>query len=413
MDRQRLNFQEFGALDNESLRSVNESIVLNLIREKQPISRVELAGLTNLKESTISSIAKSLLDEDLIYEADLGNSSGGRKPRMLRINGNRCVGIGIDVGIRETVIGLGNFNGEILYKKILRTHSDPHRFVPRLVEEIDATIRRTVPSGVKMEGLGISLPGLLDRSKGTIIYSANLDWREVELGAALRRTFDYEMMFEDNVNSAALAEIWFGSPGGLKEYHLVNLVVNEGLGAGLIIGGRLYRGSALGAGQFGHVSIDPNGPVCGCGNRGCWELYGSDTATIKRYLKAIGSGGDSNSLTVAELGRRASKGDRLAVRVIRETGEYLGIGLAVLVNTLNPELIVLDGEIGQSWALIEPEVWRALRVRALGQNLKSLRIKPSSMNENPCLLGALSLVICRRFSVPRRSRPVDANAVTT
>ena len=397
---QRFNPNDFGALDNESLRSVNESIVLNLIRERQPISRVGLARLTHLKQSTITSIANSLLGEDLVYEADLGDSSGGRKPRMLRINGNRSIAIGIHVGVQKTEIGLGNFNGEILAQCAIDTSKDPRRLLTQLIEQIDGLMRQHPVPGARMEGIGVSLPGLIDQSLGKIIYSANLGWRDVEVGAFLRQHYDFDLVFEDDVRSLGLAEIWFGSLSSLRQYHAINVSVNEGIGTAIIIGGHLYRGASLGAGQFGHVSLVPNGAVCGCGNRGCWELYASDTATVDRYLRYSGASQDVARPTVGELNDRAAGGDQAALRAIRKTGKYLGMGIAILVNALDPEMIVIQGEIKRAWNLIEPEIWNVIRARALARNYSSLRLEPSSMEVNPSLIGAISQVICRRFAVP-------------
>src|ERR1035437_2605056 len=401
---QRFNPNDFGALDNESLRSVNESIVLNLIRERQPISRVDLARLTHLKQSTISSIINSLLGEHLVYEADLGDSSGGRKPRMLRINGNRSVAIGIHVGVRNTEIALGNFNGEILASCAIRTGKDPCQLLPRLPERIDGLLRQhDIPAG-RMDGIGVSLPGLLDRSVGKIIYSANLGWRNIEVGAYLRQYCDCDFVFEDDVPSAALAEIWLGALATLRQYHIRNVTVNEGVGTAIIIGGPLYRGASLGAGQFGHVSLFPGGPVCDCGNRGCWELYASNTATVDRYLRYSSNGQHIARPTVAELADRVADGDEAAIRAIRKAGHYLGMGLAILVNALDPEMIVIHGEINRAWNVIEHEIWDVIRARALARNYSSLRLEPSSLKANPSLMGAISLVICRRFAVPHRPK---------
>lgn len=401
----RPNFNEFGALDSESLRSVNESLVLNLIRERQPISRVELARLTHLKESTISSITRILIDEGLVFETDLGASSGGRRPRMLRINANRSMALGVDVGVRRTAIAISNFNGEILAKTTFPTGPEPRAFLSRLSDGISSMIHSHVPTSVRLEGIGLSLPGLLDRVAGTIVYSANLDWRDVAVGSTLRRRFTCDLVFEDNVRTSGLAHIWFGSLGELRLSHVLNLVVNEGIGAAIIIGGHLYPGATLGAGQFGHMSLDPRGPQCACGNRGCWELYASDTATLRRYAKYTGA---SRCLSnMAELIDRASQRDPAALRAIRSTGEYLGVGIALLVNTLNPEMIVIDGEISRCWEIIEPEMWAVIQAKALAPSVKVLRLRPSPIKESSSLVGAISLMVCRRFAVSRRGKAVE------
>jgi len=404
MDLRRPSLSDFGVLDNEALRSVNQTIVLNVIREKQPISRADLARITRLKESTISSIAKRLIGEGLIYEANLGDSSGGRRPRMLRINGDRSAALGVHIAPQQTLIATSNFSGKILRQRTIRTDSDPERFLPRLAEEISRSLHSDLPAGLKCEGIGVSMPGLMDRSQGKIIYSANLDWREVEVGAYLRHRFGHDIMFEDNVRCAGLAEIWFGSLTRLAPSHMINLLIDEGLGTAIIIGGHLYRGATLGAGQFGHVSIDPSGPRCRCGNLGCWESFASNTATINRYLQARGVSGAATSILFSKLVALARESDQDALLALQKTGEYLGIGIALLVNGLNPEMVIVSGEISRAWDLIEPEIWRNLRIRALAGNLNSMKLQPSSIEENPSLMGAISLVICRRFALPPPGR---------
>ncbi|MCX6622479.1 MAG: ROK family protein, partial [Acidobacteria bacterium] len=257
---QHFLLEQFSGLNSESLRSVNELIVLNLIRHRQGISRADIARSTGLKESTISSISRTLLEEGLLYEAEIMDSSGGRRPQNLRINGNRCSCLAIDLGVRETTIAVSNFTGELLHTVSFPTDSDPDRYLRQLASELESVLGKHVPPGIPVEGCGISVPGLLDRASGRILYSANLEWRDVAIGDAVRRVFPGNVLFEDNVRSAGLAETWFGSFEEVDHRHLISLVVNEGIGAAIIIGGHLYRGSTFGAGQFGHVSLNPEGP---------------------------------------------------------------------------------------------------------------------------------------------------------
>ncbi len=401
---QRISRHDVAALDNQDLRWANESVVLNLIRERQPISRADLARLTQLQESTICSIVKALIEEDLVCEAALGDSSGGRRPTMLRIRADRSMVIGVDLGYPETTIGVSRFNGELVYKRKFRIRQDPLHGQIQLADEIRRVLKSRVPPEVRVEGIGISVPGVIEPREGRIIYSSVLDWHDVALGDALRQRLDHELIFEESVRAAGIAEIWFGSLGTLKEYHVVNVLVKQGLGAALIVGGHLYRGANLGAGQFGHVSLDPNGPPCGCGNRGCWERYVCDSVTVERYLLSVGGRQAGRPPTVAELAAKASEGDQAAAEALRETARYLGMGLAILVNGLNPEVILIDGEISQAWDLIEPALRQALEPRCLSTNLKSLQLRPSPL-QNPCLMGAISLVLWRRFNLPRRALP--------
>jgi predicted NBD/HSP70 family sugar kinase len=395
-------FRQFGALNSESLRSVNEVIVLNLIRERQPISRTELAGISGLKESTISSITKTLSEEELIYEANLGNSSGGRKPRMLRILGTRSLAIGVHVAIPQTTVALSNFSGEILIKTRFETNATPSRFLTQLIEELHSILRSAAAFGTRIDGVGFSLPGLLDRTAGKIVYASNLEWKNVDIGSAIRREFELDLLFEDNVRATGLAEIWFGDAGNIDEHHWINLIVDEGIGTAIVIDGQLYGGATFGAGQFGHVSLIPTGPVCHCGNRGCWEVYASNLATVRRYL-SYSKTAETPLPSVSDIVRLAHQGNSAALRAITTTAGYLGMGIAMLVNAFNPGLILLDGEIGLAWPLIEAEIWRAIRARALATNYEHLRMRTSTLTEDPSLLGAISLVLCRRFMLPTRN----------
>jgi predicted NBD/HSP70 family sugar kinase len=346
---------------------------------------------------------KSLIEEGLVYEFALGESSGGRKPKMLRLNSDYSLAIGVDFGLLETTIGLGNTNGEILAKKIFLTDRNHGIFLPRLCDEIEAFIREEVPLGMKIEGIGVSMPGITDRDKGEIVFSAYLGWKNVPLGDVLRSRFDYPMFFDDNQNTVGLAELWFSNNAALNKQHVISLLINEGVGTALIMGGHLYQGANWGAGQFGHVSLDPEGPLCHCGSKGCWEIFASDIATINRYRRYRGEAAEefTTSTTVSELSRRARSGEEEAVRAISETAKYIGMGIGILVNGINPEMIIMDGQICDSWELIEPIIWRVLHEKALALNLNSLQIRPSNIKENPSLMGAISLVLCQRFSAPK------------
>jgi N-acetylglucosamine repressor len=403
MSIRRINLNDFVTLDNTATRQVNESIVLNLVRERQPISRVDISRITNLKESTISSIVKRLLNEGLVYEFALGESSGGRKPKMLRLNSQYSLAVGIDIGFLETTIGLGNLNGEFLQKSVFLTSRTPEEFLPQLCKELDSFLREKVPSGMKIEGIGVSMPGITDRDRGEIVFAAYLGWKHVPLGALLRERFAYPIFFDDNMNAVGMAEIWFSNHAALKTNHLISVLINEGIGTAIIFGGHLYQGSNWGAGQFGHIPLDPEGPPCNCGSRGCWEAFASDLATLNRYKNQLGERGEDleTPLTVSGLARLAKNGDEAAVCAIRETARYIGMGIVILVNGLNPELIIIDGQICDSWDLIEPIIWQILREKALALNLEDLQIRPSAMKENPSLMGAISLVLCQRFAAPK------------
>jgi len=390
-----MNFNEFGGLNSGILRTVNEALVLNLVRERQPISRVAIARTTGLKESTISSIVKDLLEQNIIVETEFGDSGGGRRPLMLDLNRDRSRTIGVDLGCHRTIIGVSNFSGEVIGQVTIPTDPVPAAFLEQLANAIKRAIEEFVPAGMAIEGIGFGMPGLIDREEGRIVYAANLDWHNVAVGAYMRQHFRFDLLFEDNVRCAGLAAVWFGSLNDLKHGSAIVLVVDEGIGCALIIDGHLYRGATLGAGQAGHISIDREGTPCRCGNKGCWETLASNDATLARYNRE--SGTDLSSF--AGLTERLHAGDPVAAKVVKQTGQYLGEGIAVLANLLNPELLILDGPLTEAWEHIEPEIQAVLKRRALKENHESLILRPSPIRQNTTLSGAISLALCRNFAV--------------
>ncbi|HLV00747.1 MAG TPA: ROK family transcriptional regulator [Acidobacteriota bacterium] len=403
---QESGLTRFNPINKESMRHFHESIVLNLIRDYAPISRRKLARSIGLNESTISSIVKGLVEAGLVYEDGLGKSTGGRKPRLLRLDGKRSVTVGVTIGVDKTTIALSTFAGRIFHKTQFPTHRNPESFLSQLTQEIRRVLNYVDPEK-HIEGFGISLPGLVDTAQGKVIYSSNLNWRNVTIAGALIEEFGLtlgrDLFFEDDVRAAALAQVMFGDLKECRHGDAVSILINEGLGTGIIIGGQLYCGYNLGAGQFGHVSLQHTGPKCGCGNRGCWEVYCSDPATIQRYLSYLSKEEAETSRTIGMDGliRLARQGNSKATKALLKTATYLGRGISIVINSLNPEVIVLNGYLSKAWDLIEAEVLRVVQNRALQPNLENLRIVPSSIKENSCLIGAVSLVLSKNFVIPK------------
>lgn len=391
--------QSFGSLNNASQRSINESIILNLIRKRQPISRADLARSTRLKESTVSSIVKELLRRGMVAESGLGESAGGRRPRMLRLNGSAHRVLAIDVAAELTTLGIADLNGKLLCQSSSPTEKDPKRFLKRLVMDAESLAKDQVRPPAQLQGIGVSTLGLVDPAEGAIVYSSSLDWHDVRIGAALRRAFRQEIAFDERVRAAGRAEAWFGGLEPERARNMAVAVVREGIGCALFAGGRILWGSTMGAGQFGHVVIEPGGEPCRCGSCGCWEAYAAEPAVVRRYRSLAGCG--ETGIDAAAIAERAHEGETSAVATLRETGAYLGAGLAVLVNSMNPAAIVIESKLAKAWPLLEPEIWKMIRQRALEPNWRSLAILPSRIEGNPCLLGAVGLALERRFRAPR------------
>ncbi|HXG68052.1 MAG TPA: ROK family protein, partial [Blastocatellia bacterium] len=279
----KLNFDNLHTASKGRMRDINEVIVLNLIRDQQPISRVDITRITGLQMSTVTVITRRLMSKGLIYEQGVAPSKGGRKPRLLGLNAEKVCVFGVDIGVTETTLALSDFNGTILHREEFPTDRRPQPFLDRLLDSIERLLN-SWRDKVEFEGVGISATGIIDAARGRIIFSPNLGWQDVEIREIFSQRLGLPVHVENDARASALAEVWTGRGRHTGSENLVFVTVNEGVGSGIIVNGQLYRGSSDGAGEFGHLSLDQSGPLCNCGNRGCWELFASDRATVQRFL---------------------------------------------------------------------------------------------------------------------------------
>ena len=323
------------------VRDINQSVFLHLIRKRQPISRADIAKRTGLRPGTVSAIVNRLIKNDLVYEGTEGPSSGGRRPRNLYINAESSYVLAVDIGVIDTVFAVSDFNGRILQQKSLLTEGEPTSFIAKLADGIESLITSQYQDA-RFAAVGVSVPGLIDRDTGTVEVSPNLEWQNVPLGKMLARRLGLSVYVENDANSAAFSELWYGPVQDTNVGTLVFILVVEGLGTGLIIDGQLHVGSKLGLGGFGHMSIDPNGELCSCGRRGCWETFASERATVERFHRVTAKQG-LPLVNITDLIALANKKDEMALQSLQITAEYLGEGISNLVHGIYPETVVVGG----------------------------------------------------------------------
>jgi predicted NBD/HSP70 family sugar kinase len=405
----KINLKDFKTADHRILRDINEVIVLNIIRERQPISRVAIAEITGLEEGTVSRIIQRFLRSGLVYEKGLGSSTpvGGRKPRYVHLNPTKSCAIGVDIGAVETLLALSDLNGRLQCLRKIRNTKDPRQFVLALADEILSLVRLANPYN-ELGGIGVSLIGLVDIEEGIILEGENLGWGEyIEVGKMLRSKIqeDIPLYFENGARLSALGEIWFGTNllSGFREVVFVD--INEGVGTGIILNGQLYRGFRNGAGEFGHICIDPAGPRCSCGKYGCLEIFASDTATVRRYLEKRKMSDRSATSCEAKVDMSlilelAGRGDLIALEALKQTASYLGLGLAPIIYALNPEAIIIGGRMAEVWSMVEKQVIDSCARRVSSLYLESTRIFPSTLHTKPSLMGAVALVLAQNFAAP-------------
>ncbi|PYS89061.1 MAG: hypothetical protein DMF62_08155 [Acidobacteria bacterium] len=387
--------QDLKIVDINDIRNINQTVLLHLIRERQPISRVDIARVTGLRPGTISSIVNRLIRKGAIFEGAEGPSSGGRKPTYLNINAENAYILGIDIGVRDTAYAVSDFNGRILKQKNMITDGDPREFIEKLADEIIKLIKGEY-GRAKFAGVGVSIPGLIRRETGEVAVSPNLGWKDLPLKALLEAKLDLPVFVENDANAAAYSELWYGPLNEIKIKTLVYILVVDGLGCGLIINGELHVGSKIGMGGFGHMCIEPNGELCSCGRKGCWETLASESATIARYHRLMSNKNGSITTSMTDIIAQANRGEAKAVAAIIATAEYLGDGIASLAHGLSPESIVIGGEIAAAWSLLEPVIKERVKSQYIIPEVARIDIRPASV-QRPSLFGTIPIALQNYF----------------
>jgi predicted NBD/HSP70 family sugar kinase len=386
-------------------REINRQIVLSLVRARQPVSRADLARLMGTHRAAVSLIVNALIAEGLLFEGARGESPRGRKPMFLYINSRkRCV-LAVDIRPTRTSLMITDLLGEpVGAMSSFATVADPDTFIRTLAERATRTLEDHQALG-PCEGIGVVVPGMVDRAGDSVLFAPRLGWRNVPLRAALSKLTGLPVHIENSGRACALALVWGSGTRALPDGDVVFLSVSDGLGVGVVVRGELMRGHHNVAGEFGHVPINVEGPTCACGASGCLEAYVSNLATLSRYFGRELSPREPippelASFSVDDLIARVRSGDGKAIAALQATAHYLGCGIAALVNTIDPVKIYLSGEIMAAWDLIEPTVRQALAARALPPTAARIDLVPVPAGSHPRLRGAAALVAAPLFAAP-------------
>ncbi len=343
-----------------TIRDINRQIVLNYVREREPISRAEIARESALQRSTVSAIIDDLQNEGLVEAIGEGESTGGRPPTLLRLRTAGAIAIGVAITPTLTTIATSDLAGRVLRQQSFPTDPDPERTFSQVIDCVEQFL---APKNESIESIGVSLPGLVDPSTGIAIYIPYFKWRDLPVARILSSATGLPVTIDNDANSVALAELWFGRPEVSGE-----------------------RGAA---GEFGHMIIGTHAPVpCSCGNRDCWEAFSSERATLERYRK-MSSHPDESMVSFKELVDRALMGESEANAALVDTALCLGIGISNLIVGFSPEAVVVGGEIARAWSLVEAALKETIE-HSVRRGLPSARILASTLGNNPTLMGALS-----------------------
>jgi len=396
--------------DQAAVRKHNTATVMDVLRHHAPLSRAELATRIGLNRSTVSSIIYDLLQQGLICETELQTARMGRPGMLLTLNPQGGGAIGVEIGVDFISILLCDFLAQVLWRERIATTLGDTQDV--ILERAAALISRALTIAathhLRLMGIGVGLPGLVDLNEGKLIVAPNLRWRDVPLRALWSQRFGLPIFVENEANAAALGEYYFGVARDVKNF--LYLSAGVGLGGGIILNGQLFRGSHGYAGEIGHMTLYPNGIRCGCGKIGCWETVVGPRALIRRVQHDVENGasslvqtlvsGDLAAITVATIVEAANAGDATALAALADVAHHLGVGIANLVNIFNPSLVVLGGALNTASRFLLPTIETAFKENVLGPAQNDLRIAPSAHGADACVIGAVTLVLDEILRTP-------------
>jgi len=399
----KINPHDFKVARRGTSREINRQIALNLIRAHQPISRADLARKMNVRRGVASLLVSELLGESLIFEGAVGESVGrGRRPTFLYIDSReRCV-VGVDIRASRTFILVTDLVGRQLG---VVSSFQTSRDIDVLIPELARRIKQILADYNACEGVGVAVPGMVEPTKGRVVHAPTLAWRDVNLRDPLAAALGIPVHIENSGKACALAQLWATRSDVIASGNSVFVSVSDGVGVGIVVNGEVLRGRHNTAGEFGHVPLSIDGPKCSCGATGCWEAYVSNLASLSRYFGRDLSDprprdSEAASFTIEDLIARARAGDAKALAAINSTARYLGLGLASIVNALDPARVYIGGEVTTAWSLIEPIVRSALRERTLTEFGGATEIHVVPAEDHPRLRGAVALVAAPAFAAP-------------
>ncbi|HEY0458080.1 MAG TPA: ROK family transcriptional regulator [Pyrinomonadaceae bacterium] len=390
----RINLKRANVARSNTIRDINRQIILNYVREEGPISRADIAKVTALQRSTVSLIVEELLNTGLIEEI-YGESSGGRPPQLLSLKTSHAVAIGVDLGKKTTIVATTDLSGRLLEQEEFPTDKDFNKTIDRVIEIANHFKKK---NGGSIEGIGMSLPGMVESWTGDVLLIPHLDWHRPKFAEIVRQATSLPVKIENDANAAALAELWFGRPEISNVRDFILVYITNGIGTGVVFDGQIYRGKGGVAGEFGHMTIGDSAPIaCAAGSHNCWEAYASERAALARYANLSGKRNGGQQISFIELVNIALDGDEKAVAALKETAHYIGIGISNLIQGLSPEVTVVTGTIVSAWKLIADEI-KASAESAICQGYPSVNIMPSTLGSYPTLMGAFCLVLADKFA---------------
>lgn len=363
--------------------------MLDIVRSHGALSRTEIAVQSNLSMPTVSGITAELIEAGLVYEQSTGASTGGRRPVLIAFNARAGYVVGIKLTETTAIAVMTDLNASVIAHHSASIHGrSPDEIVDTLAAVVDTL--KPAADGAPVLGVGVGLAAVVDRRREIVRFATYFGWSELPLAQMLEERLNVPVILDNDVNALAVAEQWFGAGRGVTDFLVLSL--GRGVGLGMVLNGRLYRGANGGAGEFGHTVVQADGPLCACGKRGCLEALVSDPA-IARQVSAA----HAREVSIGEAYSLAVQGDQRACAVYQDAARVLGVAVANLVNLVNPAVIIIGGEGLRAGHLIMETFQNTLNQHCFGGLRNDLVVVTEPWGDDGWARGAASLLLSELF----------------
>ena len=396
-----------GLANQRAVRRHNLGVVLRHVSERGPRSRATIATETGLNKTTVSSLVTELMELDLLVERGLEQrGTVGRPGQVVQLAGGGVAALGLEINVDYLAVRALDLTGAERHRRLDARDNRNVRVaevLDRLAALAGGALETVHAEGLRPVGATVALPGLVDAANGALLVAPNLGWNDVPVVQELHDRLEgpaFPVAADNEANLAALAELWEGTARGLRDVLYVSGEI--GVGAGIVVGGELFRGAQGFGGEFGHMTMDPGGAPCACGSRGCLEtVAGLEALLAMAGLDPEGAATTAGSgAPVSELATRARAGDEAALAALRECGRWLGIAIASAANLLNFQAVVLGGFFAQLATWLASPIARELDARVLASSWAVPRLLPSTLGPEAAVRGAAALSLRRVLADP-------------
>jgi glucokinase-like ROK family protein len=400
--------------DQTLVRDINLSSVLRYLQSRTPLSRAQIAAMTGLNKSTVSSLVEELIERGLVHEIGLNSTGAGRPSTLLELNPQAGIIIGTELGVDFYSVIMTDFVGQMIWR--CQQESDPTAgqvtALSQLLQLLDEAIEIGRDRGARLLGIGVSTPGTVNVESGMLAFAPNLQWRHVPMQQIVSEHTGLPVIVDNDANAAALGEHLFGVACHANNF--IFIFAGVGIGGGLFLNGELYRGASGFAGEIGHTTlmVEQFQSPCHCGNRGCWETYANQYSIIESVRARLEVHRSSlipalmaehhSPITLPIITEAAQAGDTEAVEALTEAGAAIGLGVANLINIFNPEMIVIGGPLSAAGQFLLPTIQERAKRRSLPDLQSQASIVLSASGADASLIGAVALVVESILQYPTR-----------